>query len=933
MASKQPGPKKKLKSKQSSKALQKVPTAPVLEIEELSPRPPLLTEDLVDVIVYTTTMRKLCTIKAYRGWRLCDLKDGIWAECGIEQIAQKLVVSGHKEMSEKTLLADFSPPSVQGAAVILHRRSTEQAEWLQRCREYGLQLEFAPQTIKADYEVVMAAVMKNPKAIQFAAPELRSNKEIMLVAIKQDIDTADFLDPGVWQNRDFVIQAVRVDWQLLRMACEEFLRDPEIVLAAIEGNWDAVSAAAPEAWEYMPVPRAAAVTGGWTVHNVAPHYLQARLRADKEFALHCVRLDWRNLEKIDEKLLADFDIALAAVRQDWRALRWIHKDLQAHEEIVTVAVEHNFLCITKSLDELPIEQPLVLRIVQQNWEAFAHLNEELRSDKEIANAAISQNWRALEFAGEARKNDPEIVGLACRQDPRAVMKAPLMLGHKGVMSIVVAADGMLLEKAFEEVKEDPSIVKIAVRQNWQALQFASEPVRGMKDVVFPALKNDPSLTVMDWTAPSLRRDPAAMLEFLQHDKAIFPWVDDELMVHERFIYNVSHDSKLGRKIVIQMCKRNWKCFEYVPDFLKADPEVILTAAQQDWHAIEIAEDFYDCWMHPKIVLAAVSQDYTNIRNVNSTMWDNLEIVVAAVSQNWRILEEAPDFLMRRLWSEEEVVRAAVEQEPSVIKKAAKPLWGERSLVLKACQGDWTIMEKCPKELERIYWKDKDFVVAALSQSIDALKKVPESYWEDKEVMRVAVKTDYKVIYKCSNWAQKTLWEDREIVLHAVQQNGLVLTEADEDFIYDVEVLQAAVKQNWTLLDNLSKVHKQVAWNDETCARSAIIDGSTAVVADPSNFAKVGPKLKSNKDFVIEVVSLAGKCLEFAPEKLKDDEDVVRAAIQSKASKGLAIQFASERLRADFQMAQLAVQQDPGAIQFVDESLRQGHVLVDPSSSS
>lgn len=55
-----------------------------------------------------------------------------------------------------------------------------------------------------------------------------------------------------------------------------------------------------------------------------------------------------------------------------------------------------------------------------------------------------------------------------------------------------------------------------------------------------------------------------------------------------------------------------------------------------------------------------------------------------------------------------------------------------------------------------------------------------------------------MIYKCSNWAQKTLWEDREIVLHAVQQNGLVLTEADEDFIYDMEVLQAAVKQNWTL---------------------------------------------------------------------------------------------------------------------------------------
>ena len=622
MASKQPGAKKKLKSKQSSKALQKAPTAVAIEeLEELSPRPPLLTnpQDLVDIIVYTTSMKKLCTIKAYRGWRLCDLKDGIWAECGVEPIAQKLVVSGRKEMSEKTLLEDLFPPSVEGGAVILTRRSTEQAEWLQRCREYGLQLEFAPQTIKADFEVVMAAVMKNAKAIQFAAPELRSNKEIMLVAIKQDIDTADFLDPSAWQNRDFVLQAVRVDWQLLRMACEEFLRDPEIVLAAIESNWDAVSAAAPEAWEYMKVPRAAAVTGGWTVHNVAPHYLQARLRADKEFALHCVRLDWRNLEKIDEELLADFDIALAAVRQDWRALNWIHKDLKQHEEIVNVAVEHNFLCITKSLQELPIEQPLVLRIVQQNWEAFAHLSEELRSDKEIAYAAISQNWRALDFAGESRKNDPDIVSQACRQDARAVMMAPSMLGHKGVMSIVVAADGMLLEKASAEVKEDPAIVKIAVAQDWHALQFASEHVRGLKDVVFPALKNDPSLTVMDWTAPSLRCDPVVMLEFLQHDKAIFPWLDDELMVHERFIYNIAHDSKLGRKIIIQMCRRNWRCFEYVPDFLKADPEIILTAAQQDWHAIEMAEDFYDCWMHPKIVLAAVAQDYNNIRNVNSSM--------------------------------------------------------------------------------------------------------------------------------------------------------------------------------------------------------------------------------------------------------------------------------------------------------------------------
>lgn len=34
------------------------------------------------------------------------------------------------------------------------------------------------------------------------------------------------------------------------------------------------------------------------------------------------------------------------------------------------------------------------------------------------------------------------------------------------------------------------------------------------------------------------------------------------------------------------------------------------------------------------------------------------------------------------------------------------------------------------------------------------------------------------------------------MLTAVQQNGLVLPEADEDFIFDKEVLHAAVRQNW-----------------------------------------------------------------------------------------------------------------------------------------
>ena len=35
-------------------------------------------------------MKKLCSIKAYRGWKLSDLKDGVWTETSIAPIEQRL---------------------------------------------------------------------------------------------------------------------------------------------------------------------------------------------------------------------------------------------------------------------------------------------------------------------------------------------------------------------------------------------------------------------------------------------------------------------------------------------------------------------------------------------------------------------------------------------------------------------------------------------------------------------------------------------------------------------------------------------------------------------------------------------------------------------------------------------------------------------------
>ena len=157
---------------------------------------------------------------------------------------------------------------------------------------------------------------------------------------------------------------------------------------------------------------------------------------------------------------------------------------------------------------------------------------------------------------------------------------------------------------------------------------------------------------MDWASRALRSDKEAMLKFLRHRKDVFPYVADSLLEDPSFVNEVGTDPKLGRQLVKGILQRNWRSLDHVPEFMKSDPEIILTSARVDWHAIdtgphysfrlldcralepgaqvsgrqehcksakEMVEDFYDCWYHPKIALAAVEQDYRNMLNLNSAM--------------------------------------------------------------------------------------------------------------------------------------------------------------------------------------------------------------------------------------------------------------------------------------------------------------------------
>lgn len=133
-------------------------------------------------------------------------------------------------------------------------------------------------------------------------------------------------------------------------------------------------------------------------------------------------------------------------------------------------------------------------------------------------------------------------------------------------------------------------------------------------------------------------------------------------------------------------------------------------------------------------------------------------------------------------------------------------------------------------------------------------------------------------------------DDKDLVLVAVENNGLALDYASDDLKNDLEVVLTAVTQNPDAIQFASE-----ALQDDDEILSALPEDNLAI---PYAFLEED---RNNKEMVLAAVQQAGGLLAYASEDLRADKNIVWAAV---AQDPLAIEFASEALQQDTDIKQL-----------------------------
>ena len=80
--------------------------------------------------------------------------------------------------------------------------------WLEEVRADGFSLRLAPEDLRADKEVVLAAVKQEGYALEYASEGLRADKEFVLEAVQQHGKALGYASEELHCDRAFLLQLV-----------------------------------------------------------------------------------------------------------------------------------------------------------------------------------------------------------------------------------------------------------------------------------------------------------------------------------------------------------------------------------------------------------------------------------------------------------------------------------------------------------------------------------------------------------------------------------------------------------------------------------------------------------------------------------------------------------------------------------------------------
>jgi len=191
-------------------------------------------------IVVNSLAGELCSVFADCGCSVADVKELIAEKTGIPVPEQRLLASGCELGDTDKLSTVMTRPSRSAVELLALRRDSQQAKWLQIVSDAfdPRMLVDAPEDVRNDREVVLAAVRHSGDEIRHASEDLRADRDLAWVAVETgSADVIAWISPALQADRELILHAIEHSevhfTGPLRHVPDELRRDKQLALVAV----------------------------------------------------------------------------------------------------------------------------------------------------------------------------------------------------------------------------------------------------------------------------------------------------------------------------------------------------------------------------------------------------------------------------------------------------------------------------------------------------------------------------------------------------------------------------------------------------------------------------------------------------------------------------------------------------------------------------
>jgi hypothetical protein len=176
--------------------------------------------------------------------------------------------------------------------------------------------------------------------------------------------------------------------------------------------------------------------------------------------------------------------------------------------------------------------------------------------------------------------------------------------------------------------------------------------------------------------------------------------------------------------------------------------------------------------------------------------------------------------------------------------------------------------------------DKATALEALDYEPSIFYILPIGLQKDPDIYKKALEIEnLKVNESATNYAT-----EKSNIINKLKENPAKIKEVPKEFLQDPEVIKAAIVRKWS---------------EYLCCYINDYDGEYEFFKPLQYFKYAHPKLKYNKEFILELIPVcSGFLYEFLPESIRNDKDVLILAVQYAVADKIIAELANEVENSD-----------------------------------